>query len=87
MLGLKLRADSTSISPEVEKMVHHFWEMVGYLANTVLFVMVGIILSETAIGQIRIEDWFNLAFLYVVLNIVRLAKPIQSWNPGMSFLL
>jgi sodium/hydrogen exchanger 10/11 len=57
ILGLKMSSDSTSISPEVEKLVHHFWEMIGYLANTVLFVLVGIIVTETALSKIEALDW------------------------------
>ena len=57
VLGLKMSSDSTSISPEVEKLVHHFWEMIGYLANTVLFVIVGIIVTETALSKIDAFDW------------------------------
>jgi sodium/hydrogen exchanger 10/11 len=44
-LGLVMGSERTCISPEVEESVHHFWEMLGYLANTVLFVLVGIIIS------------------------------------------
>jgi len=57
VLGLKMSSDSTSISPEVEKLVHHFWEMIGYLANTVLFVIVGVIVTETALSKIQAFDW------------------------------
>ena len=44
-LGLVMGSERTCISPEVEESVHHFWEMLGYLANTVLFVLVGIVIS------------------------------------------
>lgn len=42
-----MSSERTCISPEVESSVHHFWEMLGYLANTVLFVFVGIIIAVT----------------------------------------
>jgi len=48
-LGLVMGSERTCISPEVETKVHHFWEMMGYLANTVLFVLVGIIISVSQI--------------------------------------
>ena len=67
-----MSAERTSISPEVEILVHHFWEMLGYLANTVLFVVVGIVITETAITSITVDDGYYLLFLYVSLNIIRL---------------
>ena len=45
--------------------------MLGYLANTILFVLVGIVITETAINQIERKDWFHLIFFYIALNIVR----------------
>ena len=66
-----MSAERTSISPEVEILVHHFWEMLGYLANTVLFVIVGIVITETAINSIHESDGYYLIFLYLALNIIR----------------
>ncbi|CAG7640037.1 unnamed protein product [Allacma fusca] len=72
VLGLVMSAERTSISPEVEVLVHHFWEMLGYLANTVLFVIVGIVITETAINSFHWLDLAYLVFLYIALNIIRL---------------
>ncbi|CAG7822907.1 unnamed protein product [Allacma fusca] len=71
-LGITMGAEKTSISPEIEDFVHHFWAMLGYFANTVLFMIVGILITETALSKIDIEDWIYLLFLYISLNIVRL---------------
>jgi hypothetical protein len=70
-LGIVMSAERTCISPEVQGLVHHFWEMLGYLGNTVLFLMVGIVISETAINSITLEDIYYLIFLYFALNIAR----------------
>ena len=71
VLGITMGSERTSISPEVENFVHHFWEMLGYFANTVLFMIVGIVITETAINNLELKDWVFLIFLYIMLNIVR----------------
>ncbi|CAL8131728.1 unnamed protein product [Orchesella dallaii] len=72
LLGLTLSAERTVISPVSVEPVHHFWEMLGYLANTVLFVLVGIVISETAIPNLGREDFPYLFLLYVTLHVMRL---------------
>jgi len=71
-LGLTMSSERTSISPDSESAVHHFWEMLGFLANTVLFVLVGIVITETALTNITLLDVWYLIFLYIALNIIRL---------------
>ncbi|ODN05244.1 Sodium/hydrogen exchanger 8, partial [Orchesella cincta] len=71
LLGLTLSAERTVISPVSVEPVHHFWEMLGYLANTVLFVLVGIVISETAIPNLGREDFPYLFLLYVTLHVMR----------------
>ncbi len=71
VLGLTMSAERTVISPESEGPVHHFWEMLGYLANTVLFVLVGIVISETAVQHFSLTDFQYLALLYIGLHVVR----------------
>lgn len=71
LLGITLSSEKTCISPEVQGFVSHFWEMLGYLANTVLFVLVGIVITETAVSSFKPEDGYYLIFLYFALNIAR----------------
>ncbi|ODM98799.1 Sodium/hydrogen exchanger 8 [Orchesella cincta] len=72
-LGLTLGSERTCISPESEKPVHHFWEMLGYFANTALFVMVGILISEVALVGVTKTDVWYLIGLYFQLTVIRLA--------------
>lgn len=51
--------------------MHIFWEMMSFLANTVLFVILGIVISETAINSFENEDGLNLIGLYITLNLIR----------------
>lgn len=73
-LGVTMSHQRTVISPESEGPVHHFWEMIGYLANTVLFVIVGIVIAETNISHFEINDYCYLFLLYMVLHLTRFAK-------------
>ncbi len=70
-LGLLLAGvGRTRISPEVEGFLHQFWEMTAYLANTLIFILVGVVIAERAsVGTL--EDWVILGLLYVGIHVVR----------------
>ncbi len=72
LLGLTMRAQRTVISPDSEEAVHHFWSIMGYLANTVLFKLVGIVIAETALNDITFHDVWNLILLYIAIHVSRL---------------
>lgn len=60
----------TRISPEVSHFLHHFWEMMAYMANTLIFVIVGIVIAL----HLSVDDsslWFKLLALYFILLAVR----------------
>ena len=38
----------TRISPEVEHFMHEFWELAGFIANCLLFLIVGVVIAERA---------------------------------------
>ena len=60
----------TRISPEISHFLHQFWEMLSYLANTLIFLIVGIvIISHTKFDTP--ELWGMLLLLYVFLMIIR----------------
>lgn len=71
LLGVTVNAGNTSISPEVEHTMELFWDMMSFLANTVLFVLLGIVISETAINSFDTRDGINLIWLYFAINIIR----------------
>ncbi|XP_078585490.1 sperm-specific sodium:proton exchanger-like isoform X2 [Branchiostoma floridae x Branchiostoma japonicum] len=70
ILGLTM--ERTSISPEVESFLHRFWEMMAYLANTVIFILVGVMIMEKSIHMIEGGDWFYIITLYFGINVIRL---------------
>ena len=70
-LGLLLAsAGRTRISPEVADFLHHFWQMMAHIANTLIFILVGIIIAS----RIRLDVldwWITLAILYVGVQLIR----------------
>ncbi len=38
-MGLWVSKNKEAISPHVEEAMHHFWEMIGFIANTLLFFL------------------------------------------------
>lgn len=60
----------TKISPEVTHFLHHFWEMMAYMANTLIFIIVGIVIAL----NISVDDpvmWLKLFALYFILLAIR----------------
>lgn len=63
----------TRISPEISHFLHQFWEMMSYLANTLIFLIVGIVITAHA----RFDSpqlWIALGLLYVLLTVIRAAS-------------
>lgn len=70
-LGLMLAGfGRTRISPEVEEFLHHFWHMMAHIANTIIFVLVGIIIA-TRIRLDVLEWWESLLILYLGIQVIR----------------
>jgi len=70
-LGLLLASiGRTRISPEVAEFLHHFWQMMAHIANTVIFILVGIIIA-TRIRLDMIDWWITLGALYVGIQVIR----------------
>lgn len=63
----------TRISPEVTHFLHQFWQMMAYIANTLIFLIVGIVIAL----QINLDSpqlWLVLGVLYVLLTLIRSAS-------------
>ncbi|XP_075422849.1 sperm-specific sodium:proton exchanger-like isoform X3 [Ascaphus truei] len=69
-LGLLL--DKISFSPDTEIFLKRFWEMLTNLANTLVFVFVGIVIAGRTFQYITPIDIFNISILYIGLNVIRL---------------
>ncbi|KAI3954801.1 hypothetical protein MKW98_002907 [Papaver atlanticum] len=59
-----------------QQSLHHFWEMVSYIGNTLIFILSGVIISESVIHSgndfIKHEtSWGYLVLLYVLVQVSR----------------
>lgn len=62
----------TRISPEVGETMHHFWEMMSFIANTVIFLLVGVVIAS----RLNVTDpelWLMLAVMYLGVMVIRAA--------------
>ncbi|MEN8147349.1 MAG: sodium:proton antiporter [Campylobacterota bacterium] len=58
------------ISPEISHFLHQFWEMMTYMANTMIFLIVGIvIMTHTTFDSPQL--WVTLGILYILLILIR----------------
>ncbi|XP_074660935.1 sperm-specific sodium:proton exchanger-like [Tubulanus polymorphus] len=95
VLGVVMSADKTSISPEVEAFLHRFWQMLAYLANTLIFILVGVLIVEQGLTAFTPIDAFYILALYCAVTVIRglmilLFSPIlsnlgygMSWRTGV----
>lgn len=60
----------TGISPEVEHLLHHFWQMLAHIANTLIFLLVGIVIGVQIEWQ-SLQLWWYLLLLYPAVILVR----------------
>lgn len=52
LLGLRMSAGG-KVRISCEPAMHYFWETVGYLANTVIFILAGVLIVEKAFLKAR----------------------------------
>ncbi len=69
-LGLLMAGiGKTRISPEVEHFLHEFWELAAFIANTLIFIIVGVVIANQA--KISYNNIILLLLIYVGIHIVR----------------
>ena len=59
----------TRISPEVEHFMHEFWELIAFVANVIIFIVVGVVIAQNAhpTGM----DFLILGLVYLGIHLVR----------------
>ncbi|WP_125558465.1 cation:proton antiporter [Pseudoalteromonas rubra] len=72
----------TRISPEVAGFLHHFWEMMAHIANTCIFLLVGILVA-IRVPLDDLQAWQTLGILYVGIMLIR-ATSITVFTPLLS---
>lgn len=69
-LGLMMAGvGRTRISPEVEHFLHEFWELAAFIANTLIFVIVGVVIANNS--RFTGDDFLKLFIIYIGVHVVR----------------
>ncbi|XAR48001.1 hypothetical protein NMG60_11030667 [Bertholletia excelsa] len=66
----------TAFKGDGQQSLHHFWEMVAYIANTLIFILSGVIIAEGVLGSGIINEnhgrsWGYLFLLYFFVQVSR----------------
>jgi len=61
----------TKISPEVQHFIHEFWDFAAFAANTLIFLIVGVVIAERSV--FTLNDIWVLLIVYVIIHIARIA--------------
>lgn len=82
-LGLYMtRSGKTRISAESEHSVHHVWGYIGFVAETVIFILTGLIMGQRAVSDSTIGGWdvFKLVVgTYPILHVIRFSIILMFW--------
>ncbi|KAG2622513.1 hypothetical protein PVAP13_3NG262700 [Panicum virgatum] len=67
----------TAFKGESQQSLHHFWEMVAYIANTLIFILSGVVIADGVLqNNVHFErhgtSWGFLLLLYVFVQMSRL---------------
>ncbi|XP_050231832.1 sodium/hydrogen exchanger 8-like [Mercurialis annua] len=69
-------AARTAFKGDGQQSLHHFWEMVAYIANTLIFILSGVVIAEGVLSNDDIfhnhgNSWGYLFLLYVSVQVSR----------------
>lgn len=59
----------SAISPQVEHFMHDFWEMAGFVANTLIFIIVGVVIAYRS--EFSMQDVKLLFIIYFGIHVIR----------------
>ncbi|KAK4754515.1 hypothetical protein SAY87_002619 [Trapa incisa] len=66
----------TAFKGESQQSLHHFWEMVAYIANTLIFILSGVVIAEGVLSEndflTQGTSWGYLVLLYIFVQVSRL---------------
>ena len=94
-LGLYMtNSGKTRISAQSEHAVHHVWGYFGFIAETLIFILTGVIMGERATDEntmINYQDYLKCIAAYIMLHVIRFLMIFIFWpllsrlGYGMSF--
>ncbi|KAJ6738730.1 SODIUM/HYDROGEN EXCHANGER 8 [Salix koriyanagi] len=69
-------AARTAFKGDGQQSLHHFWEMVAYIANTLIFILSGVVIAEGVLSSGNIfhnpgHAWGYLFLLYIFIQLSR----------------
>lgn len=76
VLGIMVGMEKTSLSIDVETFLLHFWDVLAYTANTMVFLLAGIIITRKLWESAEIQDCAFILITYVVAGVGRLLEYI-----------
>ncbi|KAK9277152.1 hypothetical protein L1049_006691 [Liquidambar formosana] len=67
----------TAFKGDGQQSLHHFWEMVAYIANTLIFILSGVVIAEGVLSSDNIfgsheNSWGYLILLYIFVQVSRI---------------
>ncbi|CAN1842165.1 Sodium/hydrogen exchanger 7 [Linum perenne] len=67
----------TAFKGDGQQSLHHFWEMIAYIANTLIFILSGVVIAEGVLSSDSIfhnhgHSWGYLVLLYIFVQLSRL---------------
>ena len=69
-LGLVMAGrGKTRISPEVQHFLHGFWDFAAFIANTMIFILVGVIIAKRTVFDVN--DFIILGVIYIGIHVSR----------------
>ncbi|KAL3682883.1 hypothetical protein R1sor_000905 [Riccia sorocarpa] len=77
----------TAFTGESQQSMHHFWEMIAYIANTLIFILSGTVIAESILqsqSSIQGKDWGYLVLLYVAVQLSRFVVVVVLF-PGLRY--
>nr|AMK51995.1 Na+/H+ antiporter [Halogeton glomeratus] len=60
-------AARTAFKGESQQSLHHFWEMVAYIANTLIFILSGAVIAQGVLSSDNIFDNHGVSWGYLIL--------------------
>ena len=67
----------TRISPEVQHFMHEFWEFTAFVANVIIFIVVGVVIALKVHPQPI--DYLVLALIYLTIHLVRVVNIVALY--------
>lgn len=69
-------AARTAFKGDGQQSLHHFWEMVAYIANTLIFILSGVVIAEGVFSThdifgSHVNSWGYLILLYICVQVSR----------------